>query len=185
MIDKKIKEKIISEKTLIINKIKYILKINNSLEDRGTLLKGSTTKITMQERGFLNFPEPLLSAGLPLMKNELLALCKSVLIPLGLTATVSATDSAIQKKIYWSGTTALITSNEEMEDIMKIDKSLEESRLIIEGISETSRHEAKKQKGGLVRMLLDTSAASLLRSTVRERGVIRAGEGTIRTGQNI
>ena len=68
---------------------------------------------------------------------------------------------------------------------MKIDKSLEESGLIIEGISETSRHEAKKQKGGLVRMLLDTSAASLLRSTVRERGVIRAGEGTIRTGQNI
>ena len=99
MIDKNIKENIISEKTLIINKIKYILKINNSLEDRGTLLKGSTTKITMQERGFLNFPEPLLSAGLPLMKNELLALCKSVLIPLGLTATVSATDSAIQKNL--------------------------------------------------------------------------------------
>ena len=72
-----------------------------------------------------------------------------------------------------------------MEDIMKIDKSLEESGLIIEGISETSRHEAKKQKGGFLGMLLDTSAASLLRSTERERGVIRAGEGTIRTGQNI
>ena len=100
MIDKKIKEKIVSEKVLIINKMKYILKINNSLEDRGIPLKGTTTKITRQERGFLNFPEPLLSAGLPLMKNELLALCKSVLIPLGLTATVSATDSAIQKKIY-------------------------------------------------------------------------------------
>ena len=47
------------------------------------------------------------------------------------------TDAAIQKKIPGSGTTALIISNEEKEDIMKIVKSLEESGLLIQGISET------------------------------------------------
>ena len=56
---------------------------------------------------------------------------------------MSAADAAIQKKVYGSGTTALITSNEEMEDIMKIVKSLEESRLLIKRISKTIKNEAK------------------------------------------
>ena len=51
-------------------------------------------------------------AGLPLMKSVLTLLAKSVLIPLGLIAAASAADAAIQKKIYGSGTTALIISNE-------------------------------------------------------------------------
>ena len=71
-------------------------------------------------------------------------LAKSVLIPLGLSAGISVADAAIQKKIYGSGTTALIISNEEFEDIMKIVKSLEESGLLIKGISETVKNEAKE-----------------------------------------
>ena len=56
---------------------------------------------------------------------------------------MSATDAAIQKPFYGSETTALIISNEEMEDIMKIAKSLEESGLLIKGRSETIKNEVK------------------------------------------
>ena len=71
------------------------------------------------------------------MKNVLKPLAKSVLIPLGLTASASVTDAAIHKKIFGSGVTTLIISNEEMNDIMKIVKPLEESGLLIKGISQT------------------------------------------------
>ena len=61
------------------------------------------------------------------MKNARKLLAKSILIALGLTAAVSATDAAVHKKMFGSGTTTVIISNEEMNDIMKIVKSLEES----------------------------------------------------------
>ena len=79
---------------------------------------------------------PLMTTGLPLMKSELTPLAKRVLLLLGLSAGMSAADEAIQKKIYWSETTALIISNEEMEDMMKIVKSIEESGLLTKGTSE-------------------------------------------------
>ena len=63
---------------------------------------------------------PLLKAGLPLIGNLLKPLAKSVLIPLGLTAAESATDAVIHKKMFGSGVTKLIISNQEMNDIMKI-----------------------------------------------------------------
>ena len=66
-------------------------------------------------------------------------------MPLGLTAVASATDAAIQKKIYGSGTTTLIFSNQKIEDMMKIVKSLKESGLSIKGISETIRNESKRR----------------------------------------
>ena len=68
------------------------------------------------------------------------------MIPLGLTASSAATDATIQKKIYGSGTTALIISNEEMEDIMNIVKSLQESGLPRKVISETIKSGANEQK---------------------------------------
>ena len=108
--------------TLINNEIKDIIKVIKSLENRGILLKGTTRKITGQEGGFLSFRRSLITAGLPLMKSVLTPLAKSVLLPFGLSVAMSATDVAIQKKIYRSGTTALIISNEEIEDIMKIAK---------------------------------------------------------------
>ena len=55
-----------------------------------------------------------MTAGLPLMKNVLTPLAKSLLILLGLLAGMSAADAAIQKKFYGLGTTALIISNEEI-----------------------------------------------------------------------
>ena len=58
-------------------------------------------------------------------------------MPLELTAAARATDAAIHKKMFGSGMATLITSNEEMNDTMKIVKSLEESGLLIKGISES------------------------------------------------
>ena len=81
------------------------------------------------------------------MKNVLKPLTKSVLIPLGLTAAVSATDAAIHEKTFWSGVTTLIIPNEEMNVIMKIVKSLEQSSLLIKGVSKASKNKAKKHKG--------------------------------------
>ena len=78
---------------------------------------------------------------------------KSDLIPLRLTAAASATDAAIHKKMFGSGTTTLTISNEEMNDIIKIVKSLEESGLLIKGVSKTIQNEAKK---GFLSMLLGT-----------------------------
>ena len=71
------------------------------------------------------------------MKNVLKPLTKSVLIPLGLTPSASATDASIQKKIFGSGKTTLIVSNEELDDIMKIAISLKQSGLLINGVNET------------------------------------------------
>ena len=60
---------------------------------------------------------------------------------------MSATNAAIQKTIYGSRTTALIISNEEKEDMINIVKLLEEKGLLIKGISETIKNEAKGQEG--------------------------------------
>ena len=72
-----------------------------------------------------------------------------------------------------------------MDDILKIVESLEDSGVLLKGISETIQHEAKKQRGGLVSMLLGTLGASLLGDVLPKglsgRGVIRAGEGTRNT----
>ena len=118
------------------------------------------------------------------MKNVLKPLAKSVLIPLGLAAA-SATVAAVHKKIFGSGATTLIISNEEMHDIMKIVKSLEESGLLIKGVRrETIKNEAKKQKRGLLSMLLGTLGASLLGNLSAGNSTISAREDTIRAGQD-
>ena len=85
--------------------------------------------------------------------------------------------------MFWSGVTTLIISNEEMNDIMKIVKSLEESGLLIKSISETIKNEVKIQKGGFLGMLLGTLGASLLGNLLTGKGTVRAGEGTIRAGE--
>ena len=85
-------------------------------------------------------------------------------------AAASATDTAIHKKMFRSEFSSLIISNKEMEDIMKIVKSLEASGLLIKGVSETIKNEAKEQKGGFPGMLLGTLGTSLL-------GNLLTGEG--------
>ena len=74
-----------------------------------------------------------------------------------------------------------------MDDILKIVKSLEDSEVLLKGVSKTIQNEAKEQRGGFLSMLLGTLGASLfgdlLTKTLSSKGVIRAGEGTIRTGE--
>ena len=82
--------------------------------------------------------------------------------------------------------TTLIISNDEMDDILKIVKFLENSGLLLKGLSETIQHEAKEQRRGFLSMLLGTLGASLLGDILSKclsgKGVLRAGEGTIRAG---
>ena len=79
-----------------------------------------------------------------LIENILKPLDEGVLIPLELIAAASVTNAAIHKKMFGSGTTTLIISNEEMNDIMKIVKYLEESGLLIKGIAQTIKNKAKE-----------------------------------------
>ena len=125
---------------------------------------------------------PLLKTGLPLIKNVIKPLAKSVLIPLGLTAAASAADAGIHKKILGSGNTTLIISNNEIEDIIKIVKSLEDSGLLLKGVSETVQNEAREQKGGFLSMLLGTLDTSLLGNILTGQGINRTWEGVIGAG---
>ena len=109
-----------------------------------------------------------------LIGNVLKPLAKSVLIPLGLTAATSATDATIHKKIFGSGMTTLIMSNEELNDIMKIVKSIIESGLLIKSLSKTIKNEAKEQKGVFLGMLLDTLGASLLGNLLKVKMQLEA-----------
>ena len=118
------------------------------------------------------------------MKSVLKPLPKNILILFQLTAAESATDAAIQKKIFGSGTTTSIIFNEKINDIMKINKSLEESGLCIKGVSETIKNEAKEQEGGFLGMLLGTLGASFIANPLTDKGTIRAAEGTTRSGQD-
>ena len=145
---------------------------------------------------------------MPLIGNVPIALANSILKPLGLTTAASATDAAIHKEMFGSYTTTLTISNEEMNYIMKINKYLEESGLLIKDFTETIKNEAKEQKGRFIEMLLGTLGASLLGNLLtgkraiamsrgRERletlatpanmsgrGTIRGGKGTIRAAQD-
>ena len=97
---------------------------------------------TAQLGGFLGrLLGPLLKTRLPLMKSAIQPLAKTVLIPLGLTAAASAADTRIHKKILGSGHNAtLIISNDQMKDILKTVKSLENSELLLEGVNETVKN---------------------------------------------
>ena len=79
--------------------------------------------------------------------------------------------------MFGSGNTTLIISKEEMNDIIKIVKSLEESVFIMKVISKTIKNEAKEQKGRFLGMLLGTLYASLLRNLLTGKRTLRAGKG--------
>ena len=115
--------------------------------------KAQISKI-IQSGGFLG---SLLSklAG-PLMK---LAAPLAILASLGITAAASAIDTGIKNG---SGTTTLIISNKEMNDIMKIIQALEDCNILLKVVTKTSKSETKEQKGGFLSILLGTLGASLL-----------------------
>ena len=172
---------------------------NNSSVD----IKFSKTQLSkmIQAGGFLGkLLGLLLKTGLPLMKSVITPLAKSLLIPLGLTAAAAAAaDAGIRKKILGSQNTKLIISNKDIEDLIKIVKSLEDSGLFLNSVTESVQNEVKEQRGGFLSMLLDTLGASLLGNLLGGKGAIatsqgqvvnkkgkgihRAGEGVIRAGE--
>ena len=110
-------------------------------------------------------------------------LAKSVLIALGLSAAASATDAEIHKNLLASrnpssrhNNTVLIKSNDEMEVIIKIVKSLENSHLLLKGVTKTVQNEVKEQKVGFLSMLLGTLGPCLLGNLLTSRGINRTGK---------
>ena len=101
-------------------------------------------------------------------------LAKYTLAPLGITATASAIDAGIQKKIHRSGTTTLIISNKEMNDIIKVVQALKDSNNLLKGVTKTIEIEKKEQKGGFLGMLLGSLGASFLGNMLTEKGMLRA-----------
>ena len=81
------------------------------------------------------------------------------------------------KKIYGSGNTTLIISNEEMNDTMKIIQALEDSDILLKRVTKTIKNETKVQKRGFLSMLLGTLGASLLGNLLTGKGIVRAGSG--------
>ena len=128
----KIKQKQLEFKNFAVDELPHELllttrqktKLRNSFNNNISIdLKLSRAQISkiIQSGGFLGrLLCPLVKTGLPLIKNVIKTLAKIVLTPLGLTAAASAADVGIHKKILGSGNTALIISNEEMNDIIKI-----------------------------------------------------------------
>ena len=141
---------------------------NNNMSTDLKLSKAQISKI-IQSGGFL---ESLLSKLAGTLMKVAIPLSKNVLAPLGITAAASI-DARIQKKIHGFGTTTLIISNEEMNDIMKIVQGLEDSNILLKGSTKTIKNERKEQKRGFLSMLLGTLGASLL-------GNILAGKENIR-----
>ena len=81
------------------------------------------------------------------------------------------------KKRHGSGSTTLIISNEEMNDIMKIVQALEDSNNLLKGVTKTIKNETKEQKGGFLSVLLGTLGASLLGNLLTGKEIVSAGSG--------
>ena len=146
---------------------------NNNMSTDLKLSKAQISKI-IQSGGFLGsllskLVGPLMKVAIPLAKN--------VLAPSGIIVAASAIDAGIQKKIHGSGATTLIISNEEMDDIMKIVQSLEDSDILLKGVTKTITNETKEQKGGFLSMLLGTLGASVLGNLLAGKRIVRAGTG--------
>ena len=98
---------------------------------------------------------------------------------------MSATDAAIQRKMYGNGTKTVRFSNKDLDDRTRIVKALEDSDVLMKGVTKTLKNDIKK--GGalpLIPMLLGTLSAFLLTG----RGMCRAGnqgQGLFRAGQGI
>ena len=152
--------------------------LNNNLAIDIKLSKTQIKKI-IQSGGFLGkllskLAGPLMKVALPLAKN--------VLAPLGLTAAMFTIDGSVQKKIHGSGV-KLITEQEDIKDIMKIIKALENSSILLKGVSKTIKNETKEQRGGFLSMLLGTLGANLLGNLLTGgKGIMRAGDGIVGAG---
>ena len=102
-------------------------------------------------------------------------------MPLRLTETVLATDAAMQKEVFAPGKTAIIDSNENVNDTMELVKYLWKSGLFHKSVTKRIKIEANEQEGGFLSMLLETLVAGVLWDML---AVFWAGEGTIKAGQD-
>ena len=152
--------------------------INNNLATDIKLSKAQIKKL-IQSGEFLG--KLLSKLACPLMKVAM-PLAKNVLAPLDLTAAMSAIDGSIQKKIHGSGI-KLIIEQEDMKDIMKIIEALENSGILLKGVSKTIENENKEQRGGFLSIFSGTLGASLLGNLLTGgKGIMRGGDGTVRAG---
>ena len=99
-------------------------------------------------------------------------LAKHILAPLVITAAASAIDTGIQKKIHGSGTTTLIISNEEMNDIMKIVQTLEDSNILLKGVTKTLKMKQKNKN----------EVFQECYQVLQEQGNMLTGKGIVRAG---
>ena len=102
-------------------------------------------------------------------------LAKKILAPLGITTAEVAIDARSQNKIHGLGTTTLITSNKETNEIMKIVQTPKNSNILLKGVTKTIKNEIKGKKVRFLRMLLDTLRASFLGNMFARKGMLRAG----------
>ena len=139
-------------------------------------LSKAQIKKLIQSGGFLGkllskLAGPLMKVAMPLAKN--------VLAPLALTAAMSAIDGSIQKKIHGSGVKFII-EQEDINDIIKIIVALENSGILLKGVTKTIENETKKKRGGFLSMLFSTLGASLLGNLLTGgKRLARAGEGSV------
>ena len=112
-------------------------------------------------------------------------LAKNVLASLGLTAAMSAIDGSIQKKRHGLGV-KLNIEQEDMNDIIKIIEVLENSGILLKGVTKKIENETKERRGRFLSMLLGTLGASLLENLLAGgKGMKRSGEGIVRAGDGI
>ena len=104
-------------------------------------------------------------------------LAKDILAPLGITAAASPIDAGIQKKMHGSGTTTLIISNEEMNDIRFV-QALEDSNILFKGVIKQSKTK-QNNKAGFLSMLLGSLGVILLGNLLVGKGILRTGSGKV------
>ena len=96
---------------------------------------------------------------------------------------MSAIDGSIQKKMGGEGI-KLVFEQEDVNDIMKIIETLENSGILLKGVKKTIENETKEQRGGFLSMLLGTLGASLLGNLLSGKGIMRDGEGIVHAGES-
>ena len=122
-----------------INKLRE--KVENNISTDIKLSKAQINKL-IEEGGALG---SILARFLPKLIKTAISLGKTILAPLGLSAAMSATDAAIQKKMYGSGTSTVIYSNKDLDDMTKTVKALEDSDVLMKGVTKTLKNDIKKE----------------------------------------
>ena len=146
---------------------------NNNMSTDLKLSKAQISKM-IQSGGFLG---SLLSKLAVSLMKVAITLAKHVLAPLGITEAATAIDVGIRKKTHVSATTTLIILNKEMNDMIKIVQTVEDSNILLKAVTKTVKNETKEQREGFLSMLLGTLGASLLGNILAGKGIVRAGSG--------